>query len=418
MEGFFTKKETASKSRPDGKKYSCAACGLYRDCKSPRIKPFGNFKKKILNIGEAPGEVEDLRGKPWQGKVGKLLQRTYAELGIDLFEDCLNVNAVLCRPMDTKGANRAPTNFEAECCRRSLVKLVNECKPKVIVLFGNTAIYSLLGNRWKNDLGGITKWRGWQIPDQDFKTWLCPTFHPSYVERAKNNPYNFDGRSAEETIWVDDLKQAIECRKKPFPIYQEPKIEVITDLDVLYDIKIGSKIAFDYETTGLKPHGVGHKIVCCSIATGPNHVYVFMMPKTKEGRRPFKDLIKDESVRKIAANMKFEDTWSAVRLRTEVQGWLWDTMQAAHIIDNRRGASGLKFLTYVNFGIVDYASEIAPYLESIDKKNGNSLNRILELVAKPEGKSKLLKYCGYDSINEMRLSIIQQNLIEESQLPF
>jgi len=85
IEGFFTKKEVESITRPGGKAGTCVTCGLHRTCTTPQMKPFGNFKKKILNIGEAPGEVEDKVGRPWQGKVGKLLQRTYASLGVDLF---------------------------------------------------------------------------------------------------------------------------------------------------------------------------------------------------------------------------------------------------------------------------------------------------------------------------------------------
>lgn len=418
MEGFFTKKETASKTRPDGKSYSCAACGLYRDCKNPRIKPYGNFKKKILNIGEAPGEYEDLKGKPWQGKTGRLLKQTYEKLGIDLFNDCLNINAVLCRPTTKDGDNRAPTNYEAECCRKSILKLVNEYKPKVIVLFGNTAVFSLIGHRWKKDLGGIMKWRGWQIPDQDFNAWICPTFHPNYVHRAKSNPYNYDGRTAEETIWVQDLREAILCLKTPFPVYQEPVIKIIKDLSILNKIKAGSKIAFDYETTGLKPHAFGHRIVCCSVAVNANKVYVFMMPQKAINRVPFIRIIEDEGIGKIAANMKFEDNWSFVRLKTEVKGWLHDTMQGGHILDNRQGITGLKFQTYVQFGVVDYASDVAPYLSSTDPKNGNSLNRIMELVKKPGGKELLMKYCGYDSINEYRLAEKQIFVMGEAQLPF
>jgi uracil-DNA glycosylase family 4 len=382
------------------------------------IEKYHNFAVNGIFVHNSE---EDRNAKPWQGKTGKLLQRTYAKLGIDLFEDCLNINAVLCRPTDKEGNNRAPTNFEAECCRRSVLKVINEYKPKVIVLFGNVAIFSLIGHRWKKDLGGITKWRGWTIPDQDFKTWICPTFHPSYIERANTNPYkrDEDQHSVEETIWIQDLEQAIAIRKKPFPFYVEPKIEIIRDLSILTQkIKAGARIAFDYETTGLKPQGFGHRIVCCSIATSRNHVYVFMMPKTKEGKRPFKMILKNEGIRKVAQNIKFEDTWSAVRLHTEVQGWEWDTMQASHIFDNRPGISGLKFQVYVQFGIVDYASEVAPYLESTDLKNGNSLNRILELIKKPGGKQKLLKYCGYDSINEFRLAEDQISIVEEAQLPF
>ena len=406
MGGFFTKKETASKSRPDGKSYSCAACGLYRKCRSPRMEPFGNFKKKILNIGEAPGEVEDRNGRPWQGKSGKLLQRTYEKLGIDLFEDCLNINAVNCRPTDKNGSNRVPTNFEAECCRKSILKVIKEYSPKVIVLFGNMAVYSLIGHRWKKNLGGITKWRGWTIPDQDFKTWICPTFHPSYVERA-------DAKEV-KTIWEQDLKQAIEKAKEKFPEYVEPTIETITDLTVLNEIK--SDFAFDYETTGLKPHGKGHRIVCCSIATSENHAYTFMMPETRRERKAFIHLLANPHIGKIAQNMKFEDTWSR-RLGVEVQSWAWDTMIASHILDNRPGVTGLKFQVYVQFGIVDYASEVSSYFTTADR-NANAINKIMELVSTAEGRNKLLLYCGLDSVYEYRLYKKQKDLILETCLPF
>jgi DNA polymerase len=402
MEGFFTKKETASLSRPDGKAYTCVSCGLYKKVESPRMKPFGNFKKGILNIGEAPGEIEDEEGKPFQGKTGKLLQSTYKRLGIDLFEDCVNLNACHCRPMDEDGNNRTPTNYEIECCRRTTFKIIEEYKPKVIILLGNSAIYSFLGHRYKKELGGVSKWRGYAIPDQDLKTWVCPTFHPSYVERSDGGP--------EETIWKQDLKQAFEKIKEPFPVYKEPLIEIINDLSVLGTIKEG-EIAFDYETTGLKPHAAGHRIICVSVAYEPDKCYVFMMPESKRERQPFMDLLTNPKIGKIAQNMKFEDTWSVVRLRQTIQNWVWDTMLATHILDNRPGVTSLKFQAYAQFGIVDYDSEVAPYLLAIDNTNANSINRIMDLVNSSQGKERLLKYCGLDAIYEYRLSKLQRKII-------
>ena len=193
------------------------------------MRAYGEFKKEILNIGEAPGEVEDKRGMPWQGKSGRLLKKVYRRLGIDLFEDCLNVNAVLCRPMDKTGNNRPPTNLEIDCCRKSILQIIDDCQPKVIVLFGGSALYSALGKRWKRDLGGISKWRGFTIPDRDFKAWVCPTFHPSYVERS-------DGGEV-ETIWAQDLEQAIKKVNEPLPLFKKPRITVLTDLTPLKDIK-------------------------------------------------------------------------------------------------------------------------------------------------------------------------------------
>ena len=261
MEGFFTAKEVQSPSRPDGKKASCAVCGLYKTVQSPKIPPFGNFKKKILNIGNAPGEEEDQRNSHWQGQAGKLLQRTYRKLGIDLFEDCLNIQACHCRPTDKNGKDREPSTFEIECCRRTTLQIIAEYKPKVVILLGDSAVFSIIGNRWKKDLGKIGKWRGWCIPDLDLNTWICPTFHPDYVLSAlkKSNP------GAEQIIWEQDLAEAFTRRREPLYVYKEPEIEIIKDLAVLKKIKSGN-ISFDFETTGLKPHLTKQKIISVSVA--------------------------------------------------------------------------------------------------------------------------------------------------------
>jgi DNA polymerase len=410
QDGFFTKKEIESISRPDGKTYSCASCGLYKDCQHPRMQPYGNFKKKIMNIGEAPGEIEDQKGLPWQGKTGKLLQHVYKKLGVDLFEDCININAVHCRPMDKDGHNRTPENYEVDCCRKTTIKAIEQYKPDVIILLGNVAIYSLIGHRWKNDLGGVTKWRGFHIPDQDFNTWICPTFHPSFIDRADNN-------DVVDVIWENDLRGAFNHLNIPFLKYKEPEIKIIKDLNILNSIT-NSTIAIDYETTGLKPHAQGHRIVSCAIADSPDHVYVFMMPEKRGDRRPLTNLLANPYIPKRAHNMKFEEAWSVVRLMQPVIGWEWDSMVMAHILDNRPGINSLKFQTYINLGIVDYASEVAPFLKAKDDKNANSINKILDFIAKPGGAEKLMTYNAYDAINEYRLSNIQKTLVEDTALPF
>ena len=201
MSGFFTSKEVKSVTRAKGKTYSCVSCGLYTKCNSPKMRPFGNFKKGILNIGEAPNETDDKYNKPWQSRYGKLLQKTYAKLGIDLFEDCLNINAVSCMPTNDKGENRKPTNSEIDHCRRFVLRTIEKYKPRVIVLFGQIPLQSVIGYRWKNNLGSINKWRGWTIPDQDFQAWICPVFHPSFIE--------WSDKGVEQVVWEKDLKQMI-----------------------------------------------------------------------------------------------------------------------------------------------------------------------------------------------------------------
>jgi uracil-DNA glycosylase family 4 len=406
MKGFFTKQETQSVSRPNGKMFSCASCGLYRFVLTPRMKPFGNFKKRILNIGEAPGETEDEKGKQWQGKVGRRLQREYRRLGIDLFEDCLNINSINCRPTNEKGGNREPTPNEVACCRGRVLKVIEEYQPHVIVLLGNSAVSSLLGHRWKKDLGGIMKWRGWTIPDRDFKAWVCPVFRPSYVEREESG--------AVDMIWQKDLARAISMIKVPFPAFEDESryVEIIEAKDFIkpYE-RLTELAAFDFETTGLKPHSEGHRIVCASVCSDEKHCQTFTMPGKLSERRPFLDFLCNPNIRKMAHNMKFEAAWAKVRLFQEVQGWYWDSMIAAHILSNRPGITGLKFQTYINFGVISYDEEVAPYLHSNGSKSGNAFNKVLEMIKDPVKKEKLLIYCGLDSIYEFKLAMKQQEAI-------
>jgi len=170
-------------------------------------------------------------------------------------------------------------------------------------------------------------------------------------------------------------------------------------------------VAFDYETTGLKPHAEGHKIISASICAEPDQAYSFMMPyKSKSCMRLWKEIMQTDCSGKMAHNMKYEMTWTETILGYSVKNWEWDSMQAAHILDNRGGVTGLKFQVYVNFGISDYSSEIKPYLES-EKKNANVKNRIEELITTESGKQKLLLYGGLDSLYEYKLAIKQRKEI-------
>jgi uracil-DNA glycosylase family 4 len=397
-EGFFTKKETTNNLRPDGKVYSCISCGLYKNCKSPKLEASGNFNKGILNICVSPSTVDDRKGKVYQGKEFLYLKSLYERVKVDLEDDCLNTYAIKCFTEDSI------TNYHIDNCRKFIIALIEKHKPRVIVLFGDEALYSVIGHRWKRDLGTINKWQGWQIPDQDFNTWICPTFNPENVMNSTN--------PVEEIMLLKDLKEVLRCSDTPLRTYPEPEIVYLkNDLSILDSID-HCTVAFDYETTGIKPHAEGHRIVAASVAVNENKVYSFMMPETRTLRRPFTNLLQRESVAKIAHNMKFEDTWSKVRLKTDVKNWVWDTMIATHVFDNRSNICSLKFQAYVQLGIIDYDSEISEYLKSKESNNANAINRINELLEKPTGVKKLLKYCALDSLYEYRIEMIHMDFIQ------
>lgn len=408
MAGFFSKKEVQSISRPNGKPHTCISCGAFKTSQTPKMPPFGNFKKGIMNIGESPELIDDRRGKPFQGKYGKIISDAYARIGIDLFEDCINLNAINCYPCDKKGDLRDPSPTELDTCRKSIFSYIRKYKPKVIVLFGYSAVYSVIGPKWKGDMGeNVNKWRGWTIPDQDLQAWVIPMLSPHLLKQD---------RVEVQTIWNQDFLRLKGILKTTFPVMPTPTIEIIKDFSILNKIDRYSTISFDYETTGLKPHAPGHKIVCVSIADSADHAYVGMIPKKLSMIEGFLNLLTCPTIRKMAHNMKYEDTWTEVIFGTTIKNWHWDSMLAAHLLDNRKGITGLKFQSFVNFGVSDYSSEISPYLEGTDPDNANSFNKIEELIKTESGKEKLLHYCGLDSVYEHRLAEIQQQIIKP--MPF
>jgi len=401
LPGFFDLRKVSDLAPNTQRTDDCFRCGLRETVASPCIEPFGEFRKGILNIGEAPGEVEDARGRPWQGKMGQMLERAYEKLGVGLFEDCLNINAVNCRPADKQGSNRAPASKEVVCCRCNVLRVIEERRPHVIVLLGGVAVESVIGARWKKDLKGITRWRGWTIPDRDLNAWVCPTFHPSYVGRSGE-------KGVERLVWMSDLAAALSKVEDSLPVFgaEREKVFVLDSLHSLRDMaKDGRLVAIDYETTGLKPYAEGHQVVCASVAGDfgeEESSFAFAIPDSERERRPLLDLLGSKRVGKIAQNIKFEDTWSAVVLRQQVHGWVWDTMLASHVLDNRQDVSGLKFQVYVNFGVVDYSSEIEFYLGSDGGTNGK--NRVADLLNNPRDRERLLVYCGMDALFTYRLA--------------
>jgi len=140
---------------------------------------------KLMLIGEAPGYNEDMQGKPFVGKAGQLLDKIFASVGLTRKEHVYICNTIKCRPPE----NRNPLPEEKEACREYLKSQIDIIKPKIILLCGNVAVQSILG-----DIGGITKVRGkwFQGNEVVHGAKLMPIFHPSYLlrndSRVKGSP--------------------------------------------------------------------------------------------------------------------------------------------------------------------------------------------------------------------------------------
>lgn len=137
----------------------------------------GNPDTKIMVIGEAPGENEDLQGKAFVGRAGQLLDKIMASIGLDTNKDMLIVNVVKCRPPD----NRAPKPAEAENCKPYLMRQIAHVKPAVVVLLGATAAKHLMptdkGKGMKERVGQF-----FDLPEYPGVKFLL-LYHPAYLLR-------------------------------------------------------------------------------------------------------------------------------------------------------------------------------------------------------------------------------------------
>ena len=118
---------------------ACTRCGL---CQTRHHVVFGvgNPDADVMFIGEGPGEQEDLRGEPFVGPAGTLLDDMLSIIDLDRKTNCYIANIVKCRPPH----NRDPEDAEQEACigyLRSQIALVN---PKIIVCLGRIAAKQLI----------------------------------------------------------------------------------------------------------------------------------------------------------------------------------------------------------------------------------------------------------------------------------
>jgi DNA polymerase len=144
----------------------CHRCPL-GDTRTTLVFGVGNPQARVLFIGEAPGRNEDLKGEPFVGAAGQLLNELLAEAGLAR-EDVYIANVLKCRPP----GNRDPEVVEIDTCTPFLREQVRVIAPDVLVTLGNFATKFVL----KTDVG-ITRLHGKVQAAGRFK--VLPIYHPA-----------------------------------------------------------------------------------------------------------------------------------------------------------------------------------------------------------------------------------------------
>ncbi len=171
---------------------------LYQGDRKILVHGEGNIGARVMLIGEAPGEQETLKRRPFVGKAGKNLDGFLAIAGLDR-SDLYVSNAVKFRPTKISAAgrivNRPPTREEIRLFLPWLISEIECVRPDVVVTLGNVPLHAL-----RPDLGTIGDVHGGMIDCGAYR--LYPMYHPASIiyNRSLRDAYERDIRNLAEYL--------------------------------------------------------------------------------------------------------------------------------------------------------------------------------------------------------------------------
>ena len=157
----------------------CRLCGLCEG-RTNIVLPDGDPDAKVVFVGEGPGENEDVQGRPFVGKSGKILSDAMESAGFDR-SMVLITNTVKCRPP----GNRDPRPEEMDACRPFLESELSG--RSLVVGLGRSAVRDLMG--FEGKLSEVAN-RVTEIEVGGQRVRFLPTYHPAATI------YNRESRAA------------------------------------------------------------------------------------------------------------------------------------------------------------------------------------------------------------------------------
>jgi len=154
---------------------SFQGCSL-RNTATQLVFADGNPEGRVMFVGEAPGHEEDISGRPFVGRSGKLLDRMIEAIGLDRSKVYI-ANVVPWRPP----GNRTPTPQETAICLPFIRRQIELANPDILVCLGGPSMQTLLAPK-----DGITRMRGRWFPFDTGTREIraMATFHPAFLLRS------------------------------------------------------------------------------------------------------------------------------------------------------------------------------------------------------------------------------------------
>lgn len=176
----------------------CTACHLYK-LGTQTVFGDGARHARVVFVGEQPGNDEDLKGEPFVGPAGKLLDKALVSAGIDRDETYVTniVKHFKWEPRGKRRIHKKPNALEIAACQPWFEAEVARLKPDVVVCLGATAAQAILGRSFK-----VTQQRGEVITGSAYAPTIIATVHPSSILRAPDD----ESRHEEMRKFIDDLK--------------------------------------------------------------------------------------------------------------------------------------------------------------------------------------------------------------------
>lgn len=160
----------------------CRRCPLWEHA-TQAVAGEGPTGARMVLVGEQPGDEEDLKGRPFVGPAGRLLDQLLGEAGIDR-KSVYVTNAVKHFKWEPRGRRRihkTPAQQEVAACETWLRGELARLRPRVVVALGATALRALSA-----DAGPVGKARGETLRTEEGLP-LVATWHPSALLRARDH---------------------------------------------------------------------------------------------------------------------------------------------------------------------------------------------------------------------------------------
>ena len=185
----------------------CTLCGLHRG-RTKIVYGVGSTGARLMAIGEAPGQLEDLAGEPFVGPAGQLLNHLLGRAGLKR-ADLYITNVVKCRPP----GNRDPEPDEIAACAPNLRAQIQVVNPKVIITLGRFAA-SRMTLQW-GSLSALLDQKLVYRPTLEYTPGkdgpsipVIPQYHPAYLLRQ------IHAKSPDAKALLQDFIRRLETAKK------------------------------------------------------------------------------------------------------------------------------------------------------------------------------------------------------------